>query len=169
MSRIPSGVVFIRQSPVRCGLVDDTNARLWPVLPQQLKSRSSHHTLHQQLKKYPTRLRVVHAPSSKSSVNVVMYRCFHSWFPNFHHDPNIFLPQLICWTRTCVDFDHIRRCLLFTILSRLILWKLAFCLLRFSLLVFMQYLLLRSLCGHSVLLSPTKVSRFARPWAPVDL
>ena len=96
MSRIPSGVVFIRQSPVRCGLADDTNARLWPVLPQQLNSRSSQHTLHQQLKKYPTRLRVVHAPSSKSSVNVVMYRYFHSWFPNFHHDPNIFLPQLIC-------------------------------------------------------------------------
>lgn len=96
MSRIPSGVVFIRQSPVRCNLADDVNARLWPVLPQQLKSGFPHHTLHQKLKKYPTRLRVVHAPSSKSSVNVVMHRYFHSWFPDFQHDPKIFLPQLIC-------------------------------------------------------------------------
>ncbi|KXN80917.1 hypothetical protein AN958_06834 [Leucoagaricus sp. SymC.cos] len=91
MSRIPSGVVFASRPSEGRGLPDAMNARLWPILPQDV-----HHALHQQLKKYPTRLRIVHAPSAKANVNAVMRQYFRSWFSDFPHDSELFLPQLLC-------------------------------------------------------------------------
>jgi hypothetical protein len=95
MSRIPSGVVFVRQPSATRGLPDAMNARLWPILPKN-SAAPLYRVLHQQLKKYPTRLRTVYTPSSKLNVNVVMRQYFRSWFPEFPHDPEVFLPQLIC-------------------------------------------------------------------------
>ncbi|KAF5349481.1 hypothetical protein D9756_008938 [Leucocoprinus leucothites] len=95
MSRIPSGVVFVRQPSARRGLPDAVNARLWPILPEDSNSTPLYRTLHQQLKKYPTRLRLVHAPSTKCNINVAMCQYFRSWFPDFPHDSEIFLPQLV--------------------------------------------------------------------------
>ncbi|KAJ3575437.1 hypothetical protein NP233_g1104 [Leucocoprinus birnbaumii] len=97
MSRIPSGVVFVHQSSGRRGVTDAVDARLWPVLPQESSgSTPLYRTLHQQLKKYPTRLRLVHAPATKPNANAVMRQYFRSWFPDFPHDCEIFLPQLAC-------------------------------------------------------------------------
>jgi hypothetical protein len=100
MSRIPSGVVFTSQLPLldrRRGL-DTNNARLWPVFPQNSTYQEYHgyHALHQQLKKYPTRLRVLTAPSAKSNISVTLCQYFRSWFPDFPYDSEPFLPQTIC-------------------------------------------------------------------------
>lgn len=100
MSRIPSGVVFTSQFPLydRRGGLDSNNARLWPIFPQSSAFQECHgyHVLDQQLKKYPTRLRVLTAPSAKSNINVTLRQHFRSWFPDFPYDSEPFLPQTFC-------------------------------------------------------------------------
>lgn len=96
MSRIPSGVVFVRQ-PSKDGRrnLDAVNARLWPISSSS-SSGPLYRVFHQQLKKYPTRLRTLHAPSAKSNIGLTMRQYFRSWFPDFPHDPELFLPQIFC-------------------------------------------------------------------------
>lgn len=97
MSRIPSGVVFIPQPPFRDSrrALDTVNARLWPISPQN-SSSPLYRVFHQQLRKYPTRLRILHAPSAKSNINLTLRQHFRSWFPDFPHDPEPFFPQTNC-------------------------------------------------------------------------
>jgi len=95
MSRIPSGVVFIRQPLDGRRNLDAANARLWPISPPSF-SGLTHCVPTQELKKYPTRLRLLHVPSSKSNINVTMRHHFRSWFPDFPQDPEFFLPRVLC-------------------------------------------------------------------------
>ncbi len=95
MSRIPSGVVFIRQPSEGRRNLDTSNARLWPISTPK-PSDFMHCIPYQELKKYPTRLRLLHVPSSKSNINVTMRHHFRSWFPDFPHDPECFLPRVLC-------------------------------------------------------------------------